>query len=103
MHRHLRLLAQALRQTLEQRPAAGQHDAAVHDVAGELRRRLVESRLYSVDDRLHGLFDGAADLLRREDDGLGEAGDQVAAADLGLFLLRSVSYTHLTLPTIYSV
>src|SRR5450756_179171 len=38
MHRHLRLVAQALRQTLEQRPAAGQHDAAVHDVTGELRR-----------------------------------------------------------------
>src|SRR5665648_1180635 len=65
MHRHLRLVAQALRQTLEQRPAAGQHDAAVHDVTGELRRRLVEGRLDGVDDRLHGLFDGGAHFFGR--------------------------------------
>src|SRR3954454_3400083 len=36
---HLRLLAQPLVQALEQRAAAGEHDAAVHDVRGQLRGR----------------------------------------------------------------
>ena len=35
---------------LQQRAAAGEHDAAVHDVGGELGRRLVERRLDRVDD-----------------------------------------------------
>src|SRR5665647_71264 len=88
MHRHLRLFAQALGQTLQQRPAAGEHDPAVHDVAGKLRRRLVEGRLDGVDDRLHGLFESSAHFFGRKDDRLGQTGHEVAAADLGLLLLR---------------
>src|SRR3954468_1076082 len=38
--RHLRLVAQALVEAVEQRTAAGEHDAAVHDVGRELGRRL---------------------------------------------------------------
>jgi len=36
MDRHAGLLTQALGQALQQGAATGQHDAAVHDVAGEL-------------------------------------------------------------------
>src|SRR5665647_3659714 len=36
MHRHLRLLAQALREALQQGSAADEHDAPVHDVARQL-------------------------------------------------------------------
>src|SRR4051794_21029501 len=42
MHRHLRLVAQALVQSGQEGAAAGEDDAAVHDVGRELGRRLVE-------------------------------------------------------------
>jgi hypothetical protein len=40
--RHLRLLAQPLRQPLQQRPAASQHDAAVDDVASTILDSIVQ-------------------------------------------------------------
>src|ERR687895_1570340 len=85
---HLRLVAQALVEPLQQRAAAREHDAAVHDVAGQLRRRAVERLLDRVDNRLERLLERHPDLFAREHDRLGEAGDEVAAADLGLHLLR---------------
>src|SRR5439155_23791469 len=42
---HLRRFAQPLVQALQQRPTPGEHDAAVHDVRGELRRGAVEGLL----------------------------------------------------------
>ena len=42
VHRDLRLVADALVESLQEGTAAGQHDAAVHDVGGELGWRLVE-------------------------------------------------------------
>src|SRR4051794_9741707 len=42
VHLHLRLMAQPLVEAGQQRPAAGEDDAAIHDVRSELRRRLVE-------------------------------------------------------------
>src|SRR4029079_1080854 len=47
---HLRLVAQALVQALQERAAAGEHDPAVHDVRRELGRRAVEGLLDRVDD-----------------------------------------------------
>src|SRR4051812_1881622 len=41
VHRHLRLMPEALVEAVQERASAGEHDAAVHDVCGELRRRLV--------------------------------------------------------------
>ena len=61
--RHLRLVAQPLVEAGEERAAAGEHDAAVHDVRGELGRRLVERRLDRVDDLRDRLVERAADLL----------------------------------------
>ena len=42
--RHLRLVAEPLVEAVQERAAAGEDDAAVHDVRGELGRRLVERR-----------------------------------------------------------
>src|ERR1700754_4676236 len=50
MGRHLCLISQTLVEPLEQAAAAGEHDAAVHDVRGELRRRAVQRLLDRVDD-----------------------------------------------------
>src|SRR5579864_6551340 len=47
---HLRLVAQALVEPRQERAAAGENDAAVHDVRGKLGRRLVERRLDRLDD-----------------------------------------------------
>ena len=87
---HLRLVAQALVEPRQERAAAGEDDAAVHDVGGELRRRLVERRLDRLDDLRHRLVERAADLLRREDHGLRQAGEHVAAAHLRLQLVLQV-------------
>src|SRR3954469_11823657 len=45
VHGHLRLVPQPLVETLQQRSTTGEHDAAIHDVRGELGRGLVERRL----------------------------------------------------------
>src|SRR3712207_9130947 len=58
-------------------------DAAVHDVRGELGRRLVERRLDRVDDLADRLIEGPADLLGGDHDRLWQTGQHVAAADLG--------------------
>src|SRR5690242_16138394 len=49
VHRHVRLVAEPLVEAVQQRAAAGEDDAAVHDVRGELGRRLVERRLDRLD------------------------------------------------------
>src|SRR5712691_11279103 len=72
------------------RAAAGEHDPAIHDVRGELGRRLVERRLDRVDDLDDRLVERAPHLLREEDDGLRQAGQHVTAAHLGLHLLAHV-------------
>src|SRR2546423_4410838 len=66
---HLRLVPEALVESLQQRPAARQHDAAVHDVGRELRRRAVERLLDRADDLADGLLERAAHLLRGEHHG----------------------------------
>ena len=68
---------------MQQRAAAGDRDARLHDVGGQLRRRLVERGLDGVDDGRDGLLERLADLLGRDLDRLGQAGDQVAAPHLG--------------------
>ena len=70
MHRHVRLVPQALVQAVEQRAAAGEHDAAIHDVGRELGRRLVQRRLDRVDDLVDRVLERVADLLGGEDHGL---------------------------------
>ena len=63
VHRHLRLVAQPLVEAGQERAAAGEDDPAVHDVRGELGRRLVERGLDRLDDLRHGLVERAADFL----------------------------------------
>src|SRR4051812_24182542 len=41
-YRHAGLVLQPFVETTQQRAATGQHDAAVHHIAGQLRRALVE-------------------------------------------------------------
>ncbi len=78
MNRHVRLVPEALVEPLQQRAAAGEHDAAVHDVRRELRRGLVERRLDRVDDLVDGLLERVPNLLARKDDRLRQAAEHVA-------------------------
>ena len=86
--RHAGLVREPLREAAEQRSATGQRDAVFHDVGGKFRRRLVERRLDSVDDRADRLGERLADVLGRELDRARQTGHEVAAADVGgeLFL-----------------
>src|SRR5918994_614240 len=86
--RHAGLVVQAGVEAVEQRTAAGQADALVHDVGGQLGRRLVERDLDGVDDGRDRLLDRLTDLVGRGDDRLRQAGHEVAAADLGVDLLQ---------------
>src|ERR1700733_3789060 len=81
--RHLALVVEALLQSLQKRAATGERDAAVHDVPGQLGRRLVERLLDRGDDVADRLLERLADLLRGQFDRFRQAGDEVAAADLG--------------------
>src|SRR5664280_3385218 len=85
--RHAGFVAEPLIEPAEQGAPAGEHDAPVHHVASQLRRALVQRRLDRVHDRVDRLLDGLADLLRTDDDRLGEAADQVASANLGMRLI----------------
>ena len=67
---HLRLLAQPLVDPLQQRAAAGEHDAAVHDVRRQLGRSAVERLLDGVDDLHERLLERGANLLGGEYHGL---------------------------------
>src|SRR5437879_4296965 len=87
MHGHPGLMLEALVEPLQEGASAGQHDSLVHDVCSQLRWRPVERRLHGVDDRVHRLLDGPADLLRGHDDGLRQPGDEVAPTDLGIRLV----------------
>src|SRR4051812_9804017 len=87
VHRHLRLGADPVGQALKQRSPAGEHDAAIHDVGGELGRRLVERLLDGVDDLRERRLEGTAHLGAREHHRLRQAADQVASPDLRLDLL----------------
>src|SRR5262245_40329044 len=61
--RHLRLVAEPLVEAVQEGAAAGEDDPAVHDVGGELGRRLVERRLDRLDDLADRPVERAADLL----------------------------------------
>src|SRR5918992_3689173 len=77
LRRHLRLVPEALVEPGEQGAAAGEDDAAVHDVRGELGRRLVERRADRVDDLADRLLERVTDFVGGEDDGLGQAREHV--------------------------
>src|SRR6266851_2365111 len=81
---HLRLLAQAHVESLQERSAPGEHDSAVHDVRGELRRGAVQRLLDRVDDLVERFLERLADLLARQHDGLRQPRDPVTPADLRL-------------------
>jgi hypothetical protein len=85
--RHAGLVLEPLVEPPQQGPAAGEDDALVHDVGGQLGRGPVQGVLDGVDDLVDRLLDRLADLLGADGDGLGQAADQVAAADVGGRLL----------------
>src|SRR5690606_10137302 len=88
--RHAGRLAEPPVQAAQQRAAAGERDAGLDQVAGQFGRALVERGLDGVQDRVDRFLDGLADLARRQGDGPGQAGHQVAPAHFGggLVLLR---------------
>ncbi len=85
--RHLGRLGHATVEALQQRAAAGQHDALVHDVGDQLGRRLLDGVLDGVDDLLDGDLDGVADLVGADLDRARQAGQQVAAAERDVLLI----------------
>ena len=79
--RHLGRLGDAPVEAGEQRAATGEHDALVHDVGDELRRRLLDRVLDRVDDLVDGRLDRLADLVGADLDAARQPGQQVAAAE----------------------
>src|SRR4029079_6417418 len=67
---HLRLLAPPLVDPLQERPAAGEQDAAIHDVRRQFGRSAVERLLDGVDDLHERLLERGAYLLGGEYHGL---------------------------------
>ena len=68
--RHAGFVPEPLVEAVQERTAAGEHDAAVHDVARQLGRALVEGVLDRVDDLVDRLLDRLADLLGADGDRL---------------------------------
>src|ERR1700677_2502025 len=85
--RHPRLMLQTRFQPVEERSPTGQHDALLHDVRRQFRRRPVQRDLDGVDDGGHRLLDGTPDLLGGDNDRLREPAHEVAATDLRVQLL----------------
>src|SRR2546425_466299 len=77
-----RLLAQQGVEVAEERAAAGQHDALVDDVRGQLGWRALETDADRLDDLVDGLEERVPDLLVGDLDRLRHAGDQIPALDL---------------------
>jgi len=86
--RHAGLVPDPLVQPAQQGASAGEHDAAVHDVAGQLRRGLVEGDPHRVHDRVQRLLQRLAHLGAGDRHRARQPGDHVAAADLGLGLVE---------------
>src|SRR5688572_944494 len=80
-HRQAGFFHEQLVDVLEQRAAAGQHDAAVGDVGAELRWRLLERLLDRLHDALEGLLHGLEDLVRVQREAARHALGEVAALD----------------------
>ncbi len=77
-----RLVAENLVQPLEQGAAAGQDDALVDDVGGELRRGILKRDPDALDDRPDRLAERLGDLALVDRDLLGNAVDEVAALEV---------------------
>ena len=65
--RHAGLLGQQFVQVPKERAAAGEDDAAVDDVGGELRGRLLEHGADGLDDGAEAVLDGLRDLDARSE------------------------------------
>src|SRR5256885_12070064 len=87
MNRQAGLLLQQHVEPADQRAAARHHDAAIHDVAGQLRWGDLQRAPEGVDDLLNRLLDRLADFAGVHAHDLGDTGDEVAALDLHLPLL----------------
>src|SRR5919106_333337 len=79
--RHLRRLRHAAVEADQQRAAAGEHDALVHDVGHQLRRCLLDGLLDRVDNVRHRRFERLPDLVAADLDAARQPGQQVPAAE----------------------
>src|SRR5579884_3310757 len=82
LDRHLGLLREPDIQSFQQGAAAGQGDAALHDVGYQLRRRFFDAHLDFVNDLIHRVGYGLADIAAGDLDDLRQAGDEIAPAQL---------------------
>src|SRR5436190_396155 len=81
------LLAEQKVESADQRAAASHHDAAIDDVARQLRRGDLQRATYRIHDLLDRLLNCLADLARVHTHRLRDAGDEIATLDLHLALL----------------
>src|SRR6185369_7037642 len=77
-----RLVTQYFVEALEQRSAAGEHDALVANVRGKLGSGVLERDPDALDDRSDGLGECFGDLALVDRDFLGYAVDEVATLDV---------------------
>src|SRR5450631_970150 len=81
-NRQAGLFANALIEILDQRSAAGQHNAAIADIRAQFRGRAFQRDANRIHDRRDALGQGLTNFAVFDGDGLGYALDQVAALDL---------------------
>src|SRR5580700_108341 len=95
-HRNAGHLREQLVEAAQKRSSSGKNDAAIDDIRGEFRRRLLEYGFDRLDDRTDRFRERFTDLLARNLHGLREAVDQVAAANFHRqFLFELVGRTDL--------
>src|SRR5699024_8907450 len=80
-YRDVQLIAQQFIQSLEQRTAARQHDAASHDVRRQLRRCILQYGAAGVNDLCQTFAQASLDLRTIELDADRQTADQITAAD----------------------
>ena len=83
-HRQAGFLVQVFVEFSQQRHAAGQHDAALVDVAAQLRRHALERLADGLDDGAHGFGQRLSNLCIIDRDGTRHALGEVAAFDFHL-------------------
>src|SRR5208337_3671092 len=91
-NRQSRFLADAFVEVLDERAAAGEHDAVVADIGGEFGRRAFERHADGIHDGRNAFTERFADFAVVYCDRLGYAFDQVAAFDFhGQRLVERIS------------
>ena len=88
--REVSLLVEQPIQAPQERSAPGEDDALVHNVRGQLGRRLLQTGLDRIHDRHHRVSQGLPHFRAGHDHRLREPADEVAALDVPLLVVASL-------------